>query len=58
VRLSPGNPKAHRDLAASLESDGQAARAREEYERYLELEPTAPDAEQVRARLKRLATRG
>ena len=54
VRLRPDDPAAHHALAVALETTGNSERARQEYHRYLELAPNAPDASQVRARLSRL----
>ena len=54
LRLEPGYANAHYGLAVTLEGAGQHERARKEYEAYLQLLPTAPDADQVRKHLKEM----
>ena len=54
IRLQPDYPNAHYNLALTLEALGQFARARQEFEAYLQLAPNAPDAEQVRKHLKQV----
>jgi regulator of sirC expression with transglutaminase-like and TPR domain len=41
----------------ALEAAGDKARARQEYETYLELDPTAPDSIELRKHLHELAAR-
>jgi tetratricopeptide (TPR) repeat protein len=55
IRLRPEYPNAHYNLAVTLDEADQYDRARQEYERYLQLAPTAPDAEDVRKRVKELS---
>ena len=54
IRLRPDYPNAHYNLALTLEGLGQFARARQEFEAYLQLAPNAPDAEQIRKHLKEI----
>jgi Flp pilus assembly protein TadD len=54
IRLQPNEPITHYNLAVALEAAGEKARARQEYEAYLQLSPTAPDAAEVRKHLREL----
>jgi len=54
IRQKPEEPITHYNLAVALEAAGQKARARQEYEAYLQLFPTAPDAGEIRKRLREL----
>jgi predicted Zn-dependent protease len=52
--LDPGRAPGWMGLALSLEADGRAGEAVIALERYLSLEPTGPEADNVRARIARL----
>jgi Flp pilus assembly protein TadD len=54
IRLQPNEPITHNNFAIALEAAGQKARARQEYETYLQLSPAAPDAGEVRKHLREL----
>jgi tetratricopeptide (TPR) repeat protein len=54
VDLKPDYAAAHRELAFALLRGGDAATARKELERYLELSPNATDAAQIQATIKGL----
>jgi Flp pilus assembly protein TadD len=54
IRQQPNEPIAHYNLAVALEASGEKARARQEYETYLQLSPAAPDAAEVRKHLREL----
>jgi Flp pilus assembly protein TadD len=54
IRLQPNEPIAHYNIAVALEAAGENARARQEYEAYLQLSPTSPDAGEVRKHLREL----
>jgi serine/threonine protein kinase len=52
VELDDTDARAHRRLADAFLTGGDIERAREHYRRFLELEPNAPDAENVRRALE------
>jgi tetratricopeptide (TPR) repeat protein len=52
--LAPDRAPGWVGLALSLEADGRGGEAADALERYLALEPAAPDADNVRARIARL----
>ena len=54
IQRQPSEPITHYNLAVALEATGQKARARQEYEAYLQLSPAALDAGEVRKRLRDL----
>jgi Flp pilus assembly protein TadD len=54
LRPQPSEPIAHYNFAVALEVAGEKARARQEYEAYLQLSPTAPDAGEVHKHLREL----
>jgi Flp pilus assembly protein TadD len=54
IHRQPTEPITHYNLAVALEATGQKARARQEYEAYLQLSPAAPDAGEVRKHLRDL----
>jgi Flp pilus assembly protein TadD len=53
-RHSPSNARAHRALGKLYMEKGRVAEAKQAYERYLELQPKANDAQIVRGILERL----
>jgi regulator of sirC expression with transglutaminase-like and TPR domain len=54
IVADPAFAPAHRDLGFALADLGETQKARAELERYLELEPDAKDAREVRSKLRRL----
>ena len=57
LRLEPAEPITHYNFGVALEAAGDKARARQEYETYLQLDPTAPDSIELRKHLHELAAK-
>lgn len=58
VEADPDLAEAHRSLGAALDKAGRPTEAAAELERYLELRPSAPDADKVKAEIRRLKGSG
>jgi len=52
LALDPGNAAAHRGLGLLYEKEHMPERCAEEFQKYLQLEPDAPDGAQIRRRLE------
>jgi Flp pilus assembly protein TadD len=56
IQLAPAEPTCHRSMALSLEQAGRKTDARREYQLYLDLSPSAQDADSVKSRLRSLGS--
>ena len=54
IALAPSEATFHLSLAASLEKAGRTSDAKREYQQYLDMAPSATDADQVRTHLQGL----
>lgn len=55
IKLAPAEASFHLELGSCFQSVGKLADARKAFETYLEMEPSAPDAEKVKAHIEALA---
>jgi len=56
IELAPSEPSFHLSLAISLEKTGKVADAQREYAQYLEMDPSAPEAQKLKAHMQALAS--
>lgn len=54
IQLAPTQARFHRAMGTSLAKVGKGVEAQQEFEKYLEMDPDAPDAATVRARIAEL----
>jgi Flp pilus assembly protein TadD len=56
IRLAPTQARFHRSMGTSLAKMGKAVEAQQEFQKYLDMDPSAPDEAMVRARIEELAS--